>query len=287
MREPDVTIMPGEALRPKSTGGSGRASGRERAGVGLRSVSKDRNKGEMRRGSVGKILFVAAIVGCLVAFWALRIDRYFTLAYLKGSLGLFKAVYAAHPVALILAYFTLYVFMVSLSVPGAVILTIAAGALFGLVIGTLLVSFASSLGATVACAAARYVLRDWVVARLSGRAGWISEGIEREGAFYLFTLRLIPLFPFWMINLAMGLTKMPLFTYYWVSQVGALPGTIVYVNAGREVGRIDRLSGILSPGLIASFVLVGLFPICAKKLMALYKARREGPDKRGTLHDAL
>ena len=225
---------------------------------------------------------LAVILGLLAAFWLLGLDRYISLAYLKGSLDDLRTTYAQHPAILVLGYFLLYVAAVSLSLPGAAVLTIAAGALFGLVIGTLLVSFAASIGAMVACGFSRYFLKDWVQGKLSGRAGRINEGIEREGAFYLFTLRLIPLFPFWMVNLAMGLTRMPLRTFYWVSQLGTLPGTLVYVNAGREIARIDSPGVILSPGLIGSFVLIGLFPIGMKKLLALYRRGKPEDGTRGS-----
>jgi uncharacterized membrane protein YdjX (TVP38/TMEM64 family) len=237
------------------------------------------NDKEMKKGLAKKLILLSIIAGLVVAFWLLGLGRYFTLAYLKGSLDAFHAAYAHRPAVFILGYFLLYVLTVSLSLPGAAILTLGAGALFGLVTGTLLVSFASSIGATVVCAVSRYLLRGWIRDRLSGRAARIEEGIEKEGAFYLFTLRLIPLFPFWMINVAMGLTAMRLHTFYWVTQLGALPGTIVYVNAGREIGRIDSLRGILSPGLIASFVLIGLFPIGMKKLMALIRGREGRSDQ--------
>ena len=155
-------------------------------------------------------------------------------------------------------------------------LTLAGGALFGLLTGTLIVSFASSIGATLACFVSRFFLRDWVQGKFGEKIAKVNEGIEREGAFYLFTLRLIPVFPFWMINLAMGLTKMPLRRFYWVSQLGMLAGTIVYVNAGRELAKIDSLKGILSPSLLISFVLIGIFPIAVKKLVTLYRTRRTG-----------
>jgi uncharacterized membrane protein YdjX (TVP38/TMEM64 family) len=156
-------------------------------------------------------------------------------------------------------------------------MTLAGGALFGLWIGTIVVSFASAAGATLACLISRFVLRDWVQHKVGDKLNTVNEGIEKEGSFYLFTLRLIPVFPFWLINLIMGLTKMPLRTFYWVSQVGMLPGTIVYVNAGRELAKINSLSGILSPGLILSFVLLGLFPIAAKKLVSFYKSKKTNP----------
>jgi uncharacterized membrane protein YdjX (TVP38/TMEM64 family) len=157
--------------------------------------------------------------------------------------------------------------------PGAAILTLAGGALFGLVAGTLIVSFASTIGATLACTVSRFVLRDWIQGKFGERLKTVNAGFEKEGAFYLFTVRLIPVFPFWLINLVMGLTKMRLITFYWVSQLGMLAGTIVYVNAGKELAKIDSLAGILSPTLILSFVLLGLFPLITKKLLSVYKKK--------------
>jgi uncharacterized membrane protein YdjX (TVP38/TMEM64 family) len=154
-------------------------------------------------------------------------------------------------------------------------MTLAGGALFGLWAGIVVISFSSTIGATLACAVSRFLLRDWVQTRFGDKLKSVNEGIERDGAFYLFTLRLVPVFPFWLINLVMGLTKIPLRTFYWVSQVGMLAGTVVYVNAGKELGRIDSPSGVLSPGLIMSFVLLGLFPITAKKLIVLYTSRKK------------
>jgi uncharacterized membrane protein YdjX (TVP38/TMEM64 family) len=167
----------------------------------------------------------------------------------------------------------IYILVTSLSLPGAVVMTLAGGALFGLVRGTVIVSFASTIGATLACLVSRFILRDWVQGKFGDKMKTVNDGIEREGPFYLFTLRLIPIFPFWMINLVLGLTKMPLRTFYWVSQAGMLPGTIVYVNAGKELAKIDSLSGILSPGLIISFVLLGLLPLVTKKAIAWYNPK--------------
>ena len=228
----------------------------------------------MKRNLVQKALLVAALIGLVAAFWALHLSQYFTLAYLKGSAEGFRALYAEHKALVVLVYFLVYVATTSLSLPGAAILTIAGGAFFGLIVGTLVVSFASATGATVACFVSRFVLRDWVQGKFGDKIVRINAGIEKEGAFYLFTLRLIPVFPFWMINLVMGLTKIPLRRFYWVSQLGMLPGTVVYVNAGRELAKIDSLRGILSPGLLISFVLIGIFPIAVKKLVALYRGRR-------------
>jgi uncharacterized membrane protein YdjX (TVP38/TMEM64 family) len=137
------------------------------------------------------------------------------------------------------------------------------------------VSFASTIGATLACVVSRYLLRDWIQNKFGDKIAKVNEGIEKEGAFYLFTLRLIPVFPFWMINLAMGLTKMSLIKFYWVSQIGMLPGTMVFVNAGKELAKIESLKGIFSPGLIISFALIGIFPIAVKKILALYRSRRK------------
>jgi uncharacterized membrane protein YdjX (TVP38/TMEM64 family) len=227
---------------------------------------------------MNKLFLAAAIIVLIIVYWAFDLGRYFTLSYLKGSLEGFEALYADHRVLVILIYFFIYVVATSLSLPGAVVLTIVGGALFGFLTGTLIVSFASTIGATMACFVARFLLRDWVQGKFGDKIVKINEGIEKEGVFYLFTLRLIPVFPFWIINLVMGLTKMPLWTFYWVSQLGMLAGTMVYVNAGKELAKIDSLRGILSPGLIISFALLGIFPIAVKKLLALYKKRRRNSD---------
>jgi uncharacterized membrane protein YdjX (TVP38/TMEM64 family) len=167
----------------------------------------------------------------------------------------------------------IYIAVTALSLPGAVVLTLAGGGLFGLVVGTVVVSFASTIGATLACLVSRFFLREWVQSKFGDKLTTINNGIEKEGAFYLFSLRLVPIFPFFVINLLMGLTRMRLFTFYWVSQIGMFAGTIVFVNAGKELAKIDSLAGIMSPGLIGSFVVLGLFPITVKKLLAFYKAR--------------
>ena len=167
----------------------------------------------------------------------------------------------------------IYILITALSLPGAAVMTLAGGALLGFWLGTLAASLASTIGATLACFVSRYVLRDWVQGKFGDKLAAINRGIEKEGKFYLFTLRLIPIFPFFVINLVMGLTTISLVTFYWVSQLGMLPGTMVYVNAGKELARIDSLSGILSPGLIFSFVLLGLFPLVVKKLMGWYKSK--------------
>lgn len=235
-------------------------------------------RSNLNRNLFKKLVLIAAIIILVIVFWAFDLSRYLTLSYVKNSLDGFRALYAEHRVLVILIYFVIYVITTSLSIPGAAVLTIAGGALFGFLAGTLIVSFASTIGATLACFAARFILRDWVQGKIGDKIVKINEGIEKEGAFYLFTLRLIPVFPFWIINLVMGLTKMSLWKFYWVSQLGMLAGTMVYVNAGKELAKIDSLKGILSPGLLISFALLGIFPIGVKRLLALYKNRRKNRD---------
>jgi uncharacterized membrane protein YdjX (TVP38/TMEM64 family) len=223
---------------------------------------------------IQKIVIVVVIVALIAAFKRFDLGQYLTLSYIKESQEKFQLLYSEHRAAVIAGYMAIYILVTSLSLPGAAIMTLAAGALFGLVAGTIIVSFASTIGATLACFVSRFLLREWVQAKVGDKFKAINEGIEKEGAFYLFTLRLIPIFPFWLINLVMGLTKIPLKTFYWVSQLGMFAGTVVFVNAGKELGKIESLSGILSPMLIFSFVLLGLFPIITKKLLALYKKKK-------------
>jgi uncharacterized membrane protein YdjX (TVP38/TMEM64 family) len=220
-----------------------------------------------------KIVLLIVIGAIIVAVKVFHLDQYLTLSSLKGSFDQLKALYENHSLMVIAGYFVVYILTTSLSIPGAVPLTIAGGALFGFWVTTIVVSFASTIGATLACLVSRFLLRDWIQNKFGDKTAKINEGIEREGAFYLFTLRLIPVFPFWLINLAMGLTKMPLFKFYWVSQMGMLAGTMVFVNAGKELAKIESVKGILSPSLIVSFVLIGIFPIAVKKLVALYRSR--------------
>ena len=213
------------------------------------------------------------LAGIILAVVRFNVDRYLTLPYIKASQVRFQALYTEQPALVITGYMALYVVVTALSLPGAAVLTLLGGALFGFWMGTLIVSFASSAGATIACFVSRFMLRDWVNNKLGDKLHKVNQGIGKEGSFYLFTLRLIPVFPFWVINLVMGLTPMPLHTFYWVSQIGMLCGTAVYVNAGKELAHIDSVSGIVSPGLILSFVLLGVFPLIAKKLLASLKPR--------------
>jgi len=221
-----------------------------------------------------EIALLAALIAAVIAFFALGWQHYLSLGTLKYGQAAFASDYAQSPLQFAAIYFATYVAVAALSLPGATILTLAGGAIFGFGWGLLLASFASSIGATLAMLAARYLLRASVVARLGTRLGEIDKGIAKDGALYLFTLRLIPLVPFFVINLLMGLTKMPARTFYWVSQVGMLAGTAVFVNAGTQLGRLTSLSGILSPDLIASFVLLGIFPLLARKFIAELQQRK-------------
>ena len=217
------------------------------------------------------LLLIAAAVALVFAF---DLHSLLTLESLKSSLEQFREFQIESPFLVAGVFFAAYVIVTAFSIPGAAVMTLAAGALFGLLQGLVLVSFASTIGATLAFIGARYLLRDTVQAKFGNRLKAINQGVEREGAFYLFTLRLVPVFPFFLINLLMGLTSMKAFTFFWVSQLGMLAGTVVYVNAGTELAKIDSLSGILSPGLILSFVLLGIFPLIAKKVTDKIKARK-------------
>ena len=220
-------------------------------------------------------LFVAMLLlMCVAVFFVFDLGRYFSLAYLKDSQQSFAALYAQRPVLVAASFFAVYVAVTALSLPGAAIMTLAAGAGFGLVYGTVLVSLASSIGATLAMLAARYMLRDTIQKRFGQRLAEVNKGIEKEGAFYLFTLRLIPVVPFFALNLLMGLSRMKTWTYFWVSQLGMLAGTIAFVNAGTQIAKIDSLKSILSPGLIGSFVLLGLLPLVVKRGLDFFKSRK-------------
>jgi uncharacterized membrane protein YdjX (TVP38/TMEM64 family) len=231
-------------------------------------------KRQMKKEHTKKIIIVIVIIILIAAFKIFNLGDYLSLSYIKQSQERFESLYHSNGAAVIGVYMLIYVLVTSLSLPGAAIMTLAGGALFGLVTGTIIVSFASTFGATLACAVSRFVLRDWVQTKFGEKLKTVNEGIKNEGAFYLFTVRLIPVIPFWLINLVMGLTTMRLITFYWVSQLGMLAGTIVYVNAGRELGKIESLSGILSPSLILSFVLLGVFPLITKKVLGIYKRKR-------------
>jgi dihydrolipoamide dehydrogenase len=212
------------------------------------------------------LLVIALIVGAYLFFDG---EQYL-------SLGFFQEVYHQKPLVTALAYFVIYVIAAGLSLPGAALLTIIGGMVFGLWKGLLLVSFASSIGATLAFLVSRFLLRDWVQNKFSSYLVSVNRGIEKDGSFYLFTLRLIPVFPFWIINLVMGLTPMKTVAFYWVSQLGMLAGTAVYVNAGAELGAVEEFStaGILTPTLLLSFLLLAIFPFIARGLVSAVQHRK-------------
>jgi pyruvate/2-oxoglutarate dehydrogenase complex dihydrolipoamide dehydrogenase (E3) component/uncharacterized membrane protein YdjX (TVP38/TMEM64 family) len=219
-------------------------------------------------------LLALLLVALLAVYFAFDLSRYFSLEYFKSQQAAIEAWYQVHPWQTVSIYFLIYIAVTGLSLPGAALLTLGGGAVFGLLWGTFIVSFASSIGATLAFLASRFLLRDAIQRRFGDKLRAVNTGVEKEGAFYLFTLRLVPAFPFFLINLVMGLTPMKAWTFYCVSQVGMVLGTIVYVNAGTQLARIDSLRGILSPDLIISFALLGVFPLAAKKIVALVRSRR-------------
>jgi uncharacterized membrane protein YdjX (TVP38/TMEM64 family) len=217
--------------------------------------------------SITKNQLLGLIVIMIVLFFALGWQKYLSLSYLKQQQEVIAAYRSTHPKLSILIYSLIYITVTGLSLPGATILTLAGGAIFGLFWGSVIVSIASTIGATTAFLAARYLFRDSLEQKFAAQLGAINSGIEKDGGYYLFTLRLVPLFPFFAINLLMGLTKMDTGTFFWVSQVGMLAGTIVYVNAGTQLGAIQSLADISSPALIGAFILLGIFPLAAKKFV--------------------
>ena len=220
-----------------------------------------------------QIILVAAVIILVALFFYFDLQRYLSLEFLQAQRSAAVDIHQANPWLTSLGFLAMYVAVTGLSLPGAAILTLAAGAIFGLALGTVIVSFASTIGATLAFLLARYLLRDAVQRRFEKQLGPINEGVRKDGAFYLFALRLVPAFPFFAINLAMGLTPLKVWTFFWVSQVGMLAGTLVYVNAGQQIGQLESLAGILSPTLILSFALLGLFPLIAKKAVDTIKKR--------------
>ncbi len=218
-----------------------------------------------------KIAIIAVLAALVAAYFLFDLGQYLTVAGVKG---LVESVRQENALAVIAGFFVIYVIVTAASFPGAAVLTLAAGALFGVIEGTVIVSFASTIGATLAFWSSRYVLRDSVEARFGERLKAINAGLERDGAFYLFSLRMIPVFPFFMVNLVMGLTRIRTLTYMWVSQLGMLLGTVVYVNAGTQLAQIDSLSGIASPAVLGSFVLLGIVPWIAKGIIGAIKRRK-------------
>ena len=223
---------------------------------------------------LSKVVLLLVLVGLVAAFFAFDLQQYVTLEALKQHRQALEDTYARHTGVTILIYFLAYVATTALSLPGATVLTLAGGMLFGLGTGLVIVSFASTIGATLAFLASRFLIGNSVQRKFGDKLSAINEGIRKDGAFYLVTLRLLPIFPFFLINLLMGLTAMRTAVFYLVSQIGMLPGTLVYINAGTELAKIEALKDILSPTLLFSFLLLGIFPLIAKAFVNFIKARR-------------
>lgn len=223
---------------------------------------------------IKKIIILVILALALATFFIFDLSQYLNFTYLKENQLRFIDYYQTNPILVALGFFAIYVFSTALSIPGAALLTLVGGAIFGFTCGLVIISFASTIGATLAFLVSRFLLRDSVQNRFDRQLKKINAGIEKEGAFYLFTLRLVPAFPFFMINLLMGLTNIKTSTYYWVSQIGMLAGTIVYVNAGTQLGQLESASGILSLPLIISFTLLGIFPFIAKRALTLLKSNQ-------------
>lgn len=224
--------------------------------------------------NLGRIILVVVLVAAIGAYFAFDLGQYLSLAELKAQRDTLAQLAKDRPIVFIGSYFVIYVLTAALSLPGAAILTLAGGAVLGLAVGTITVSFASSIGATLAFLAARFLFRDGVRRRFKERLKPIDEGVEKDGGFYLFSLRLVPVFPFFVINLVAGLTPLRTWTFYWVSQVGMLPGTLAYVNAGTQLGQISSPGDILSPSLIGAFVLLAILPFLARFGLAWFQERR-------------
>ncbi|PIB17511.1 TVP38/TMEM64 family protein [Vibrio rotiferianus] len=217
---------------------------------------------------MNKKLILGLILLATIIFLGLNFGQYLTLENAKAQQEALNAFISQNFVFAAATYFFAYIAITAFSIPGAAVVTLLGAALFGFWTSLLLVSFASTIGATIAFLSSRYLLREWVQGKFGNKLGAINEGVEKDGSFYLFSLRLIPVFPFFLINLLMGLTPMTIARFYLTSQVGMLPGTAVYLNAGTQLATIDSLSGIVSPTVLASFALLGLFPIIAKWVMS-------------------
>lgn len=222
-------------------------------------------------------IIILLIVGTIYLRQTTSLGQYFTLSYLKGQHELLLLKYQTYPVIFTLAFVLIYILITAASLPGAALLTILAGSIFGTITGTIVVSFSSTIGATCAFLIARWLLRDYFQNKFANKLETINKGIQKEGSFYLFALRLVPIFPFFLINIAMGLTSIGTSTFFLVSQVAMLPGTIAYVNAGKELAKIDSLHSILSPSLIISLSILGILPIVSKYIISFIRKRRSLP----------
>ncbi|EKF9499402.1 TVP38/TMEM64 family protein [Vibrio cholerae] len=220
-----------------------------------------------------KKLIIAIVLIAIAALLVTQFSQYLTLDVAKAKQAELANYIDAHLLQAALIYFVVYVLLTAFSIPGATVVTLLGAALFGFWLSLLLASFASTIGATLAFLSSRFLLRDWVQAKFADKLQTINQGIERDGAFYLLSLRLIPIFPFFLINLVMGLTPISTWRYYWVSQLGMLPGTAVYLNAGTQLAEISSLGEIVSLPVLASFVLLGVFPIVVKWIMDKFQQR--------------
>jgi uncharacterized membrane protein YdjX (TVP38/TMEM64 family) len=222
-----------------------------------------------------RVLVVLAALGAVAAaFFATGLHQELSFSNLKERQAELEALYGRHPAAMLSLFFAGYVALAATSLPGGAAATIAAGAVFGVGVATLVISFASSIGATFAFMLSRYVLRDWVEARFGTRLARIDEGVQRQGALYLFMLRLVPAIPFMLVNAGMGLTRMRTWTYYWVSQLGMLAGTLLFANAGSRLAEMSSPGDVFTPGVVGAFVALGLLPISARKAYQALKGRR-------------
>lgn len=221
-----------------------------------------------------KIILAVLVVALIAAFFLFDLQQYFSLEYLKSQKDALNSLYQANPALISAIYFMVYLAVAALALPAAAILTLAGGAIFGFWQGLFLVSFASSIGATIAFLLTRYLFHDSVQKKFGKRLEAVNRGIENEGAFYVFGLRFVPFIPFVVVNSLLALTKLKTTTFYWASQLGMLIGTAVYVNAGTQLAEIDNAGDILSFKLLLSFVLLGIFPIVAKHLLSWFKKRR-------------
>jgi len=228
-----------------------------------------------------KIIVLLVLLLVVILFFVFDLGQYLTLDYVKAQQQAFDQYYAANRVLTLLGFFVLYVVITGASLPGAAVLTLAGGAIFGLVTGVILISFASTIGASIAFLVSRYLFRDSVQSRFGSSLRSINEGIDKDGPFYLFALRLVPAFPFFVINLVMGLTRLRLWTFFWVSQLGMFAGTVVYVNAGTQLALIESPSGIFNTGIVLSFVLLAMLPFIGRKIVAVIASGKalQGFDK--------
>ena len=231
-----------------------------------------------------KLVVAIAIVACIALFFLLPTHEFFSFEYVQQQRREIIDLYLANPVLFIAIYVVVYVVLTSLSIPSATLLTLIGGAVFGLTTGTLVILFASTFGAVCAFILARYVLHDYVQEKFSKYLHQINRGVAEEGAFYLFGLRVVPVVPYFVVNFVMALTPIRLWTYYWVTQISMLPGTILYVNSGKEIGQLESASGILSWSLILSLVALGVFPLVAKKLVDLIRSRIRRDRNRARVH---